>query len=146
MNSIICDGDNVILKVYTLPLLFIQLIPRTQVARGTWRGFISHSTLVNNKRLRTEEGTSSCRWDMFGSILVASSLSSHDELEDCCFHDSIKDRQLGVEGHMPDVWQEITLLWHIAWDQEGYFLVSEAYLQLITIVDGQETPKDMRQG
>lgn len=51
-----------------------------------------------------------------------------------------------MEGHMPDVWQEITLLWHIAWDQEGYFLVSEAYLQLITIVDGQETPKDMRQG
>lgn len=45
---------------------------------------------------------------------------------------------------MAGVWQEITLLWHIAWGQKGYFLASEAYLQLITIVDGQETQKDMR--
>lgn len=41
---------------------------------------------------------------------------------------------------MPGVWQEITLSWHTAWGQGGY------YLQLITIVDGQETPKEMRQG
>lgn len=49
---------------------------------------------------------------------VARSLSNHNELEGCCFHDSIKDRQLGVEGHMPGVWQEITLSWHIAWGSE----------------------------